>query len=86
MDSPIPIRRLPVIEVIDDATAAMYRAMTPAQRVRIATAMHREVRDFLGRYVRNTNPTWSDVDVHSEVIRMLTVVADDFSQPIILHG
>jgi hypothetical protein len=66
----LPDRRV-VVEVIDDATAAMYRAMTPAQRVAAASAMHRAARLTLSAVVRQLHPDWPPPAVHREVLRRL---------------
>ena len=57
------------IEVIDDATAEMFRWMTPAERVRLGLAS----RDFAARMmaagVRFQHPDWPEAAVHDEVRR-----------------
>jgi hypothetical protein len=59
------------IEVIDEATAAMYRAMTPAQRVAIACDAHETARAILRARVRSENPSWTEEQVSREVARRL---------------
>jgi len=60
------------IEVIDDATAAMYRAMTPAQRVVAACDAHTTARLMTTARVREIHPEWPDDAVSAEAARRLT--------------
>lgn len=60
------------IEVIDDATAAMFRAMTPAQRVASALRAHRMAREFIIAIVRSSHPDWADELVSREVARRMS--------------
>ena len=72
MESPLPIRRPPVIEVIDDATAAMYRGMTPAQTIAIACDAHDTAVAMTAARVREDHPNWPGERVMFEVGRRLT--------------
>jgi hypothetical protein len=60
------------IEVIDDATAAMFRAMTPAQRVASALRSHRMAREFVTAVVRHHHPDWAEELVAREVARRMS--------------
>jgi hypothetical protein len=60
-----------VVEVIDDATAAMFRAMTPAQRVLAASNAHRSARRMLTARVQQLHPDWPPETVYREVLRRL---------------
>ncbi len=60
-----------VVEVIDDATAAMYRAMTPAQRVAAACDAHDTAFAMTAALVRRSHPAWSDAEVRAETARRL---------------
>lgn len=60
------------IEVIDDATAAMYRTMTQAERVACAFRAHRMARHMVTAVVRNNHPEWSDDLVNREVARRMS--------------
>lgn len=60
------------IEVIDDATAAMYRAMSPAQTVAIACDAHATATAMTAAQVRDQHPDWSPDRVRLEVGRRLT--------------
>ena len=57
------------IEVIDDATAAMFRAATPAQRVLVASNAHGAARAMIRSRVEQLHPTWSSEEIHREVAR-----------------
>ena len=60
------------IEVIDDATAAMFRAMTPAQTVAIACDAHDTATAMTAARVREEHPDWPQVRMRLEVGRRLT--------------
>ena len=57
------------IEVIDDATAVMFRAATPAQRVLVASNAHSAARAMLASRVEQLHPDWPSEAVHREVAR-----------------
>jgi hypothetical protein len=59
------------IEVIDDATAAMFRAMTPAQRVAATAQAHRTARALVAAGVRHQHPDWTDEQIAREVARRM---------------
>ena len=61
-----------VVEVIDDATAAMYRAMTPAQRIAAACDAHDTAFAMTLARVRQLHPDWSEVQLQLETARRLT--------------
>ncbi len=65
-----PPRRV-VIEVIDDATAAMYRAMTPAQRIAAACDAHDTAFAMTSAQVRRSHPDWTQSQVRAESARRL---------------
>lgn len=67
MNALYPIR----VEVIDDATAAMFRAMTPAQRVIVSSNAHRSARRMLTARVQELHPDWTPTAVHREVLKRL---------------
>lgn len=60
------------IEVIDDATAAMFRAMTPYQRAQVASNAHRSARTMITSVVKQLHPDWNEDDVLTEVYRRMT--------------
>ena len=57
------------IEVIDEPTAAMFRAAAPAQRVLAASEAHRSARSMLKSRVEQLHPDWPSEEVHREVAR-----------------
>ena len=61
-----------VVEIIDDATAAMFRAMTPAQRVAITTRAHRAAKSLATTGVRHCYPDWTAEQVSLEVARRMS--------------
>jgi hypothetical protein len=64
-------RAPPRVEVIDDATAAMFRAMTPAQRVASAAGAHRAAQRLVAAGVRAGHPDWPEELVAREVARRM---------------
>ena len=60
------------IEAIDDATAAMFRAMTPAQTVAISCDAHDTATAMTAAQVRGQHPDWPADCVRAEVGRRLT--------------
>ena len=69
---PARIPELRDIEVIDDATAAMFRAMTPAQTVVIACDAHDTATAMTAARVCEEHPDWPRDRVRLEVGRRLT--------------
>ena len=69
---PARIPDLRDIEVMDDATAAMFRAMTPAQTVAIACDAHDTATAMTTARVRESHPDWPADRVRLEVGRRLT--------------
>ncbi len=57
------------IEMMDDATAAMFRAASPAQRVLVASNAHFSARAMLRSRVEQLHPDWSTEEIHREVAR-----------------
>ena len=55
---PARIPDLRDIEVMDDATAAMFRAMTPAQTVSIACDAHDTATALTVAQIREQHPDW----------------------------
>jgi len=70
--NPPRIPRPEDIEVIDDVTAAMFRAMTPAQTVAIACDAHDTATAMTAARVRQQHPDWPADRVRLEVGRRLT--------------
>jgi hypothetical protein len=72
MENRVRVPELSRIEVIDDATAAMFRAMTPAQRVAQTASAYRAARILAAAGVRHQHPDWSDEQVAREVARRVS--------------
>ena len=67
------LRRAPRnIEVIDDATAAMLRRKTGAERLQIASRMYAGARQMLLSHLRQLHPDWSEDRVTREAARRLS--------------
>lgn len=64
------------IEVLDNATAAMYRAMDGPSRLRIAFDMFESAWRIISAGVKNRNPSWSDEQVRAEVARRFLDAGD----------
>lgn len=60
------------IEVIDDQTAAMFRAKTGAERLAIASGMYAYARTTLLARVRSEHPDWPESRVIREAARRLS--------------
>jgi hypothetical protein len=63
---PIDWRR---IEVPDDRVVELLRKKTPAERVMLGMECTQFVRERVLCHLRNTNPQWSDEQVHAEFTR-----------------
>jgi hypothetical protein len=65
-------RKLPHVEVIDDATAAILRRMPGEKKIEQVFAMWRFARQTTENAVREQHPHWSDADVRYEVARRMS--------------
>ncbi|MGH7242399.1 MAG: hypothetical protein ACREJD_03155 [Phycisphaerales bacterium] len=63
------------IEVIDDKTAEILRAKTGAERLSIASDMGASVRAMLEAHLRSLHSTWTNEQVHAEMMRRLSSAA-----------
>lgn len=63
---PIDPRR---IEVIDDATAEIYRRMTPVERMQKGLAMGGFARKVIAAGVRAAHPSWTEDEIRKETAR-----------------
>ena len=57
------------IEVLDDEMVAIYRAMTPGQKIRMGCEFNRIARDAVGSYLRSKHADWTDEQVSTEIAR-----------------
>ena len=53
--------------VARDQQAAIYRAMTPQQRLQQALRMNRTMRDLMAAGFRDRHPAWTDAQVRRAV-------------------
>ena len=60
------------IEVIDDVMAAVFRAKTGAERLRIASDMYASARRMLLSHLRAEHPEWDERRVVKEAARRLS--------------
>lgn len=60
------------IEVIDEATTAMFRAMTPAERLAVVTRAYRTARQLVAAGIRHYHSDWTEDDVNREVARRMS--------------
>ena len=63
------------IEVIDEPTAAMYRCMSPMQRIRLGLGIREFAERTAAAGIRAQHPAWNDAQVRDEVRRRLTRAA-----------
>lgn len=66
------IPRLQDIEAVDDDMARVYRSMTGAQRLAVASGMFASARRMLLSHLRAEHPDWSDEQVQREAARRLS--------------
>lgn len=60
------------IEVIDRAYAAILAAKSPAERVGMVAEAYRTALILVEAGVRHQHPTWTDLQVHAEVVRRMS--------------
>lgn len=60
------------IEVIDDATAAALRRLSPQERLRMANVMVVQARGMIAVRVRSLHPDWDESQVAAEVRRRMS--------------
>ena len=70
--SPTLLNVSPAIEPDHEQAAhahqvAIYRAMTPEQRLQVALGMNGTVRELLAAGFRDRNPTWTEAEVSRAV-------------------
>ncbi len=65
-------RTQPVVEVIDDQMAEIYRGMTEQERLQIAFGMWRSGQRMIGSILRTQNPDWSETELQAEVARRMS--------------
>jgi len=65
------------IELADDDAMAMFRRMTPAQKLRVMSGMYASAYKWVDAAVRHQHPDWSEQQVRREVARRLSHGAID---------
>ncbi len=60
------------IEVVDDAMAAVLRAMTGAERLQIVDRLFRFARELVASGVRSQHPEWNQDQINRETARRLS--------------
>lgn len=65
-------RHKPVVEVIDDDVADIYRKMTEAERLQIAFDMWRSARRMVTNAVKSEHPDWTESQIVEEVALRLS--------------
>ncbi len=63
--------KLPPFEMVDEQMAAIYRAMTPAQRVAIMFDANETMRKLLRGRIMTDHPEWDTDQVNAEVARRM---------------
>jgi hypothetical protein len=66
------IDRAPVIEVLDDTMAAVWRAKSPGERLAACDQMWRFAWGMIAANLRAEHPEWSDEAVRREVVRRMS--------------
>ncbi len=57
------------MEIIDDATAAIYRRMTPMEKFEHIHRLMSDIRDMLGCGLRDRNPSWTEAQIARELAK-----------------
>jgi hypothetical protein len=60
------------IEMVDDEMAQVFRVMTGAQRLKIASDLFRSARNMLVSHLAAENPDWDERRLQEEVARRLS--------------
>lgn len=68
----VDMKRLIVVEVVDDAMADVLRGMTGAQRLRVGFGLFSSARRMLLCHLRHEHPDWSEQQVNREAARRLS--------------
>jgi hypothetical protein len=59
-------------EIMDDEMAEVYRRMTPARRLQVASDLYASARQMLRSHLRAEHPEWSEGEVNREAARRLS--------------
>ena len=66
---PIDLRNF---EVLDDDMARVFRAMTGAERLKIASDMYRSARRMIASHLAAEHPDWDEQRLQEETARRLS--------------
>ncbi len=69
-------RRKPMIEVIDDDMASVFRSKSGAERLRIVDRLYRSARKLIEANVRSRHPEWDAQEVQRAVAARIAGGAD----------
>lgn len=64
--------RRPKIEVVDDSMAEVFRGMSGARRLQIASDMYKSARAMLLSHLRSEHPDWGEEQIVREAARRLS--------------
>ena len=64
-------RKVPCIEILDDAMVEVLRRKTPAERLAMVFAANRTMRLRLEGHLRSTHPDWDTTTVMREIARRM---------------
>ncbi len=59
--------REPVVEVMDDQLANIYRRMTPMERLDIAMQMNQSARDLIREELVQQHPNWNEETIRRNI-------------------
>jgi hypothetical protein len=59
------------IEVIDDATAARYRAMTPAEKIQIVVELNEAARRRAAERLTLQHPDWTRTQIQAHIAQKM---------------
>jgi len=64
------------MEVVDDVAAEVLRRKTPAERMEMALAANRLVRQRIEGHLRTVHSDWDDARIQTEVTRRMRLGSD----------
>ena len=64
------------MEVVDDVAAEVLRRKTPAERMEMALAANRLVRQRIEGHLRTVHSDWDDARIQAEVTRRMRLGSD----------
>lgn len=64
-------RPIPHFDIVDDATAAKLRLMTPAQKVQLVGELNKAARLRAAQRLNCRHPEWSNEQVQAEIAKRM---------------